>query len=326
MKLNIIVLATLLLALPLFASTGTDTLTILQRAGYDQREFTFINQYNQMLWKFLRAVDEVKDGHYKSNLTWSINRQGKITSLIPDVDNSLFTGQSMMRTLGNDQYMLRNAAYDEQSHRITDLFQQSLGNAEDGTDEIIRYYATSWKYQTDAQAGEVKKKAGWTKVWEAMRDLVTKSRQYFEFLTSVDAPKNPYVDGKVVTDLLPPVTQIPVTPPGAPFFGFWYALGAPNIVIAEPLPAGVPLRVGDVILGVYKFGSITVSGDSELDPTTGAERTLVETPSIVAFSKLFNERKPLAGKTFRLLVRREGKEMKIDIKTSPAEGGNIFQR
>lgn len=297
-----------------------------QRKGYDQQEFTFINEYNRMLWKFLRAVDAVKDGYYKSDLTWKATAQGTITSLMPYVDNSLFTGQSMLRTLNNERDMLAKTAYDENSQRLTSLFQNAVQNTQEGVEEILKYYSTPWKIQTDAQAGDVHKKGGWTKTWEAMRDLVSKSRSFFSAIGQSQNPLLPYVEANVVTDLLPPIMVAPTADAGAPFFGFWYKLGTTQLVVSEPPVTDVPLFSGDIILGIYKFGTPSSNSDTEYDASYGAERTLFETPTIVAFTKEFNQRRGLVGKTLRFLVRRDGKEVKVDMKCSAAEGGNIFQR
>jgi hypothetical protein len=146
----------------------------------------------------------------------------------------------------------------------------------------------------------------------------------------METPKFPYVEAKVVSDLLPPVLHVVAAPAGSPFFGIWYKVGAQNLVVSEPFASGSPFKTGDVILGVYKFGAITVKdsslGDAELDPTSGAEKTLIEIPNITSFAKIFNPRTALVGKTLRFLVRREGKEMKVDAKCTAAEGGNIFQK
>ncbi len=314
------------LFMPLLISAQSDTAFSTKRKGYSQFEFTYINEYNRTLWKFLRAIDEVKGGYYESNLSWAIDASGRITSLRPDVDNSLFTGQSMLRNLNLERDNLAKAGYDEKSHRMTEVFQNALQNAQEGVDEIVRYYATAWKLQTEAQAADVQKRAGWTKVWEAMRDLVTKSRQYLNTLQDLDTPKNPYVEANVIVDQLPPVLLLPATPPGSAFMGFWYNLCSTPIVVAEPLQPGTTLMVGDVILGVYTFGSAITKTASDFNPATGAERMLVPTPSILSFSKIFNERKDLAGKTVRLLVRRDGQEVKVDVPVQAADGGNIFQR
>ncbi len=314
------------LLMPLAMSAQTDTSFFSKRKGYSQFEFTYINEYNRMLWKFLRAIDEVKGGYYESNLSWAIDSQGKIKSLLPDVDNSLFTGQSMLRNLNLERDNLSKAGFDERSHRMTEIFNNALQNSQEGVDEIVRYYATPWKYQTDAQAGDVQKKAGWTKVWEAMRDLVTKTRQYFNVLQDMDSPKLPYVEAKVISDQLPPVLLMPPTPPGAAFIGFWFHVSSASIIVAEPLTPGTTLMVGDVILGVYTFGTNVTNTAADFNPSSGAERTLLQTPSIIAFTKIFNERKDLVGKTVRLLVRRNGQEIKIDIPLQAADGGNIFQR
>ncbi|MBI5216126.1 MAG: hypothetical protein HY960_10280 [Ignavibacteriae bacterium] len=307
-----------------------DSVQTPQRLAYDQREFQYINEYNRMLWKYLRAVDEIKDGHYKSDLKWNTDAQGKVKSLLPYVDNSLFTGQSMLRTLNNEREILTQAAFDDNTNRLTQRFHHAVQNAQEGVDEILKFYTTPWKQKTEVQTGEVQKNGGWTKVWESMRDMVTKSREFFNLLQTMETPKMPYVESKVVSDLLPPVLHVTVAPVGAPFFGIWYKVGAQNIVVSEPYISGSPLKTGDVILGVYKFGAITVKdsslGDAELDPTSGAEKTLIEFQSIASFAKIFNPRTALVGKTLRFLVRRDGKEMKIDVKCSSAEGGNIFQR
>ena len=257
-----LVFACLLLAIPAFLQSQTDTTLTKQRSGYDQREFSFLNLYNQLLWKYLSAVDDAKDGHYKSNLTWSNDRNGKITSLLPDVDNSLFTAQSKFRALNSEREALDQAAYDDQTHHLNDFFWQAVQNAQEGVDQILKYYATPWKLQTEAQAGEVQKKGGWTTVWEAMRDIVTKSRDYYSYVQQTDSPKLPYVEANVVTNLLPPVLMVPPTPPGSPLLGFWYNVGDKAITVSEPLVEGTSLMVGDVILGVYKFGDITVSPDA----------------------------------------------------------------
>ncbi len=320
----------LVLLLPSLSKAEGDSLQTPQRLAYDQREFNFINEYNRMLWKFLRAIDEIKDGHYKSDLKWNTDGQGKVKSLLPYVDNSLFTGQSMLRTLNNERDILTQAAFDDNAHRLAQRFQRAVQNAQEGVEEIIKFYTTPWKIQTEVQAGEVQKIGGWTKAWESMRDMVTKTREYFHVIQAMETPKHPYVEAKVVSDLLPPIAHVIVTPAGSPFFTLWFKVGATNIVVSEPLVAGSSLKADDVILGVYKFGSITVKdsavGDAELDPTSGAEKTLIELPSIVTFAKTFNSRTSLVGKTLRFLVRRDGKEIKVDMKCSAAEGGNIFQK
>ncbi|MBI3193806.1 MAG: hypothetical protein HYZ34_04955 [Ignavibacteriae bacterium] len=327
---QVLVLFCLILISSAQVRAASDSVQTPQRLAYDQREFQFINEYNRMLWKYLRAVDEIKDGHYKSDLKWNTDTQGKVKSLLPFVDNSLFTGQSMLRTLNNERDILTQAAFDDNTHRLTQRFRQAVQNAQEGVEEILRFYTTPWKLKTEVQTGEVQKNGGWTKVWESMRDMVTKSREFFNILQTMETPKMPYVEAKVVSDLLPPVLHVTVAPAGSPFFGLWFNVGTQSIVVAEPVTSPSSFKAGDVILGVYKFGAITVKdsslGDAELDPTSGAEKTLIELPTITSFAKVFNPRTSIVGKMIRFLVRREGKEMKVDVRCSAAEVGNIFQR
>lgn len=293
---------------------------------------TFFDKYNSLLWKFFKAVDEVKEGYYKSSFEWTADDHGNITSLTPDVDYNLSAGSQTFRRLGFEVGELEPFIVDEMTARLAKVLLVAVNEAKTGTNGIVKFYETEWRRKTEIQAGQATKRRHWNMVWEAMRSLWTNCKSnLLHLVDKLETPPTSYTydpatkkfrkyEGLAYTvkNTLPPIIRAESTRPGTPVFGFWFKLGTKAITVSPPrgrfdqFPGLRYLSEGDVIEGVFML----------IDD----EEKLLKFDSIVGFSQKMNSWKELAGKTFHFSIRRRGRTLRIQAKSSPAEGGNLFRR